>query len=40
MSVSGNFIIYSRFIAYLRDDEKRKQNIELALTPGKKVRKK
>jgi hypothetical protein len=40
MSISENLIIYSRFFPYLRDNEKKKTNIELALTPGKKVRKK
>ena len=40
MSLSGNFITCPRFLSDLRNNEKRKQNIELVFTPGKKVCKK
>jgi hypothetical protein len=40
MSLSGNFITCPRFLSDLINNDKRKQNIELVLTPGKKVCKK
>lgn len=35
MSLFGSFITYLRLLAYLKENEKRRQNIELAHAPGK-----
>jgi hypothetical protein len=35
MLLFGSFITYLRLLADLRKNEKRRQNIELALAPGK-----